>query len=650
MRCEAAQRELSVAIHEASPPSGDVRRHAESCPRCSPYASELHRLHQVVRLEPAPDVPDLVPAIMSMVREERRSGPIAPLPADGSRREGRTGGRRAIAAALVAGIVIGFVLGAGGLFPSGPGLPALASEIPHRLVAAATSLRGYHATFEVTERNWSPSVPVRTFSSELWFRAPESFRFVVHDTTTYPSAAWPRNDVELVTDGRTWRARGPNPCPAEELPACRPDSIDRTVMHRAPFDDESPTPTDVIVPMTVLAAQDRVRVLGPDVVGGRAAEAVSLDYENAAPLFAYLHLLGSWRPFYPQDRVVIDLDRSSWFPLRYEVFPARGGDRRLWAAQVGVTGDRPGRPVFTATVGSLSTNVPPVSTFRVPAGPVPFDEGFRDAGARHVPNDMVLPASSGLHPTRFGRFDTTSARPYRESIAAFGNGLTWGTVTRVTGWRQRHLFGVGDFPERVTIRGGSIGYFEPATSTEPRRVALHTARGEYVVATDLPRDRLLALASMLPVRGTEAPGSWFVRRWAGGVVRDGLSPREAVAGATFQVLVPERLPPGYRAAAAESITRPGVRGITLVYRRPAAELDGVGLMLHQAVGEGLSPPQDVSEVAVSVSGLEGRWSPERHLLEWVDHGVYRSLSGPALDLSTLLRVAESLGRPRGPAP
>ena len=48
-------------------------------------------------------------------------------------------------------------------------------------------------------------------------------------------------------------------------------------------------------------------------------------------------------------------------------------------------------------------------------------------------------------------------------------------------------------------------------------------------------------------------------------------------------------------------------------------------------------------VAVAIApSLVGRWSPGRHLLEWVDGGVYRSLSAPALDLPTLLRVARSL--------
>jgi hypothetical protein len=93
---------------------------------------------------------------------------------------------------------------------------------------------------------------------------------------------------------------------------------------------------------------------------------------------------------------------------------------------------------------------------------------------------------------------------------------------------------------------------------------------------------------------------------------------------------------------AETVDSPQVRGVTIVYRRSAAELGGIGLSLYQAVGEGLPPPQSVSEEAVTVAGVVGRWSAESHVLEWVDGGVYRSITSPAFDLTTLLRVANSL--------
>ena len=150
------------------------------------------------------------------------------------------------------------------------------------------------------------------------------------------------------------------------------------------------------------------------------------------------------------------------------------------------------------------------------------------------------------------------------------------------------------------------------------------------------------MAGSLPVSGLPQPASWRIHRWSGGVTEDGLTPQEGIARAGFSVLAPGYLPAGYGAAAAE-VARAGTGdSLTLVYRRPAAQLDGVGLMLVQASGQTLPPPEEPQVEAVAIApSLVGRWSPGRHLLEWVDGGVYRSLSAPALDLPTMLRVARS---------
>src|SRR5204863_5440026 len=106
-------------------------------------------------------------------------------------------------------------------------------------------------------------------------------------------------------------------------------------------------------------------------------------------------------------------------------------------------------------------------------------------------------------------------------------------------------------------------------------------------------------------------------RWSGGVVRDGLTPNQAAAQAPFPVLVPAALPSGFAPAAAEVVDTPHLHGVTIVYRQPAAELDGVGLHLYQARRATLPPPHTVTEQAVTIRGAIGRWSPGDHLLEWV---------------------------------
>ena len=87
---------------------------------------------------------------------------------------------------------------------------------------------------------------------------------------------------------------------------------------------------------------------------------------------------------------------------------------------------------------------------------------------------------------------------------------------------------------------------------------------------------------------------------------------------------------------------PESTGVTFVYRRPAAELDGVGIVLYQASGQDLAPPNSPDELTVMLGAKVGRWSPEDHLLEWVDGRVYRSITGPSFDLASIVRVALSL--------
>jgi hypothetical protein len=168
------------------------------------------------------------------------------------------------------------------------------------------------------------------------------------------------------------------------------------------------------------------------------------------------------------------------------------------------------------------------------------------------------------------------------------------------------------------------------------------------VATNLPRAGLIRIAASLAVRGRPAPAAWRIHRWSGGSVMEGLTLREAAARTPFAVLVPKYLPAGFRMAATETVRASGIAGVTLVFRRPAAELDGFGLHLYQASGQTLPPPTDADQQVVMVGRLTGRWSPQDHLLEWMDGVIYRSLQGPEFDLGTLVHVAESLRRPIGP--
>jgi len=653
VKCEVAQQALSEAMDQALPLTDDTQSHIDGCYRCQTFARGVWRIRELTRIELAPPVPDLVSSIMGRVADEAADRLLGWAPTSRRRVVGSWLVRqRAVAMALVAGLVIGVVVTVGGVIPSHRvDTEALASEIPRDLIRAATSLKGYQATFALTELGWTSEVSRRTFTAEVAFIAPERFRVQVTDTTTYPSEGWPRNDLLLVTDGRRWRAIGPDPCPAGALPSCpSSESVEQATVNRAPFDSETASPTDVIVPMTVLAAQDRVSVLGPDRVGGRNSIAVQLTYQDASPLLDYLRFLGSWRPFFPQDRVVLWLDRGTWFPLQYQVFPAAGDERSLWAAQMGLPNEPPQAAIFTATATSLSTEPPTDSLFDFKASRNATDERFDDLGISALSSagsKIVQPAvTEGLEPYRYGSFARTELRPYDHAVAAYAGGLGWLTVTRVAGWDQPALFGVGPFAEEISLSANrGVAFYVPATARDPRRLAIHTERAEYLLATNLPRASLLQIAASMPLTGLRPPGRWLVHNWPGGVVRNGLDPTQAIARSKFPVLVPTVLPGGYSAAVAQTLEGRGTRGITIVYRRPGAELDGVGLLLYQATGQTLPPPTSAADQVVTVRGVAGRWSPEEHLLEWMESDVYRSLFGPAFGLQDLLGVAAVLEAP-----
>ncbi|HJP66918.1 MAG TPA: hypothetical protein VKA30_11525 [Actinomycetota bacterium] len=658
MRHEAAQQALSVAMDEGRRGPEDAVSHVRQCRTCTEFERRAWRLRELARFQVAPEVPDLSAAIMSSVRAEAGRPRAARPAAPGQPRRWRPWLTPALARAAAVALVVGFVAGVtitrGSRMPSERVAPAsLSREIPAKLVGAAEQLSGYRATFDVTELGWTTAVGRRTFTAEIGFRAPEAFFAHVRDTTRYPPGPvpWPRNDLDLITNGRTWHESGPDPCPRAALPAC-PEvaSVDRTVSGRPPFDAPTAMPTDVIVPMTVLGAAGRVDVLGESTVSGREAVEVALTAEDGASLFQYVQFLGSWRPFFPQDRLVVWLDRQTWFPLQYEVFPAAGADRAAWAAQNGLPSESPEQAVFSATVRSFSPIAPPAARFAVARDADVVDQGFRDRTVETI-HPAIRPGSlEGLQPWRVGGFVHRNGRPLRQVVAAYARGLSWATVTRVLGWDQRRPFGVGAFAEPVELPGGGVGLYEPASGSDPRRLSLHTPQGEFLVATNLPRADLERLAGSLPARGLPQPSSWRIHRWAGGVVEDGLTPAQGLARAGLPAALPGFLPPGFAPAVARLVRTPSSRTVTIVFRHDAAELGGVGILFTQGIGLTLAPPSEVGVMAVGVGRSVARWSPGQHLLEWMDGGVYRSLSSPSLELSTLLQVATSVRPVSGATP
>jgi hypothetical protein len=162
--------------------------------------------------------------------------------------------------------------------------------------------------------------------------------------------------------------------------------------------------------------------------------------------------------------------------------------------------------------------------------------------------------------------------------------------------------------------------------------------------SNLRRHDLLRVAGSLPVRGEEVPRGWLVRRGPGGVVQEQVPVAQAAVEAPY-LLMPRALPAGFRPWVAQLIRQGGRTAVSVYFRRPGTELGGTGIVLHQSPNTPLPPPLDPDVFAVRVRGTDGRYSPGRGELEWVEDGVYRSLGGGALDLAGLLRVAGSLHGP-----
>jgi hypothetical protein len=649
MKCEVAERELSARL-DGEVDQADTRadatlsEHVATCARCREFEARIGRIHELARVQPAGPVPDLVPAIMAEVRRQRgRRGPVITMPL---RRPGPAVGR--YAAAFVAGAVAAaLVLGGLPLLRRGPS-PALASEIPRRVAEASRQVTEYRASFRIEERNFHPLVPVRRFTATVSFRAPESFRAEVRDESRYPDGQWPRNDLLLAGDGPRWLVQGPITCPREALPACPLEGREeRAVRGREPFDHDTPLPTDVVVPVQTLAGTDRVRVVGEGTVLGRDVVVVELPYRDATPLFGYLNAAGSWRPFYPLDPVRVSLDAETWFPLAYEVWPGASSERRLWAVRNGLPNEAADAPVLRVEAQTFDESIPEGWD----SGTTVFGPA-RDQGFREVPfgsltrTALALPADrAGLRAYRAGTF-ASGGRPRDEILVSYARGLTWLKIRQTREWRSPELFGnVGPLTAPVRLPGGGgIAYYEPATFSLGRRISIHARGQDLYLESNLPRQDLLRVAGSLAVQGEPVPRRWLVRRWPGGVIRQQVSLEQASLEAPY-LLLPRALPAGFRPWVAQ-VMRQGPRtAVSVYFRRPGTELDGVGIVLHQAPNTPLPPPMDPDVFAVRVRGTLGRYSPVRGELEWVEDGVYRSLGGSALDLAELLGVARSLEVP-----
>jgi hypothetical protein len=622
-------------------------QHLARCSACSSFEKGTWRLREQARFQVAVPVPDLVEDIMAAVA-------TAPRPTQTRARVFRPQPRqpwfprlaRTLApamAALVVGVLVGS-LAVGGPWQRPSNAPsASADDVTRGVQAAAANLTAYHATFQITELNFAPDVPVRQLSMDVWFQAPERFRLDVADQTRYPGTAWTPTDLRLVVDGPSWYSSGPAPCPTVQCPA-----REVLVRNRVPFSPTTPTPTDLVLPITTLSDANQLTVIGRGTVLGRSAIEVEIPFERAQPLFPFLSLGGEWRPFFPNDRVLVWLDAKSWSPLQYKVFPASGQERDQWALRFGLPQEPARRAIFLVTATETDRRAPAAGTFAIPETKFARDQGATTvtlSGAQQVtgfapvtPNDVAgLDLYQVVVPSKPDTVQTPD-----ETLITYSRGLTWLKLGETRNWSQDTLYGpVAPQAQEVHLPNGGVAYYEPATADHGRRLSIHAAGADLYVETNLPRARLIEVAGSLPVVGESLPESWRIQASGDGTT-ERVSLEQAAGELPFPVLVPSGPPTGYDFASAELIRIQHSVGLNVYYQQDSADMGAGQIRLHMEAGTELPPASSADQSAVAVGGAEGRWTPDGSRLEWVQDGVYFSLDGSGLELSDLLAVARSL--------
>jgi hypothetical protein len=156
------------------------------------------------------------------------------------------------------------------------------------------------------------------------------------------------------------------------------------------------------------------------------------------------------------------------------------------------------------------------------------------------------------------------------------------------------------------------------------RIALHGDGIDLVLVGSLPTEALLSVAESIDVTGRPVPRTWAEA--ASSSVDDA---RSAVDG----LLLPVDL---------EGFGTPAIRvdtGIAILsYTGPGNR----AFLLTQAVDSELSPPLEANMRGVTVRGIDGRYSPDRGLLEWVEGNLTIGLTSTTLALDELVGIAESL--------
>lgn len=653
MNCEQAQLVLSIRLdgeRVGARQAEAAAAHAEGCLRCQAFARRSARIRSSVRIRAAESVPDLVEQIMAAVAREGVRSFRAPVidRTNLSRLAFRRPRHRRpmtlapTVAAAIGGLIVGSLV-VGGPWQLGANRPIAAATVVRNVRNAAPARDAFRGTYTIHEYGLSPEVPERLLQMDVAFRSPQRFRLAVDDRTRYPSSSWTPTDLLFIEDVTTTFTSGPSGCPGD-LPAGVCPRTRATTAHLAEYSAVAPVPADLVLPVATFGSARGFQVLDRERFVGRDAVLLRLSFERAAPLFPFLRIGGTWRPFFDRDRVLLRLDATSWLPLRMTVYPSRSDERREWELRYGRAVESPDAEILDVRLDAATEEPPDTSLFRIPGAPAPVAHRLDELPAR-IGYAPATPGDAGDLELVSIVLPTASAPVTPSSLLVYAEGLDYLKVAERRDWRGPGPFGpVDGVAQQIALGEGGVAYYEPAGEGYGRRLAIHTRTADLFLETNLPRERLLEIAASLPVRGEALPSAWRQLGSAGvNVQRIGVG--EALATAGLPASLEERLPDGYVVASAE-LSKVGiaVEGVTLYLRQPDMDAAGEPLTLHLEPNTGLPAPSSAAQSRIRVAGFEGRWTPSRAQLEWVDRGTYLSLQG-ALGLRALLQIASAIARP-----
>jgi len=629
VNCRRVQPLMSAAMdgaHLSSAERGAVEAHLATCADCAAFERRAVQVRAAVRIRAAEDVPDLTDRIMAAVGSAR---PVRP-----PRRPRRPIRPRALmpaVAAAIAGLLVGSLV-VGGPWHAHP-RTAWASEIELGVRGAAPSVEAFQGSYTITERGLAPDVPERTLSMDVAFLAPQRFRLDVHDDTVYPSNAWTPTNLTYVENMPATYLSGPTGCIGTLQPI---DCSSTTTITKARYSAAAPVPADLVVPLATLGSVDGVQVLGEENVGGHDTVRVQMPFSRAGPLFPFLQLGGTWRPFFADDVVTVWLDTTGWYPVRSQITPSPDPARRDWEMRFGLPHESPDTPILDVSLGSVADTPPEPSVFRiqgrkvVPPSDVGTVFGYTPAApAEPAPLSLVAaiaPPSGPTAPT---------------SVLLYADGLDYLRVAEDPQWSGPGPFGpIGLDAEQVTLPHVGPALYEPAGEGLGRRLSIHTPTTDLFVESNLSRDELFSIASTLDVRGAPMPARWLVAH-AGDLTLTRTDPTAALRAMGLDTTA-IALPAGYLPASATRSIEQGVDvGTTVTFRQPDSDAVGPPVLLHMGAIRDAAADTAPDPQRVSIGTTTGRYSPSASELTWTGSGRSWSVQGD-LDLAQLVAIASSV--------